>query len=163
MQHRDHARLLLLGVWVCVANWSCTRRYSPASGISCNPFQQVTSRAAKVPSVLFPFPSGGAVLLGYVADSVTGNGLRGAELSLIRRASDGSTDTTATYSDSAGGFEIHVPVRGRYYYSVRSLNFAMVRDSIEVTIAAETLRVMMRRGASLCDVRLTKVSLSSLE
>lgn len=154
MRHQDYRTYLLL-VAACALGTacSCAKQYSASSAVSCNPFEQLTSIAATVPRIVSPASSGGAVLLGYVADSATRNGLSGAMVSFIRRAGNGVADTTATHSDSAGGFAIRIPVRGRYYYSVRAINFSRVRDSIDVTTDAETVRVVMRRGAPLCNVQ----------
>lgn len=90
MRHQDYRTYLLL-VAACALGTacSCAKQYSASSAVSCNPFEQLTSIAATVPRIVSPASSGGAVLLGYVADSATRNGLSGAMVSFIRRAGNG--------------------------------------------------------------------------
>jgi hypothetical protein len=103
MRHQDNRTyLLLFAACALGTECSCAKQYSASSAVSCNPFEQLTSTAATVPRIVSPVSSGGAVLLGYGADSATRNGLSGALVSFIRRACNGVADTTATYSDSAG-------------------------------------------------------------
>ena len=155
MRPGDNRACLLLFAVCTLGSVSSCARHSASPAVFCNPFEQLTSHAAKVPLIASTPSNGGAVLLGYVADSATRNALRGALVSLIRRPGNGVADTTATSTDSAGGFSMRLPARGHYYYSVRAINFARVRDSIDVTTDAETLRVVMRRGAPLCNVQMT--------
>ena len=102
-----------------------------------------------------PLVGGGVVVVGSVADSATQNALSGAVITL-RSINRSVADTITRYSDSVGGFAIQIRARGRYQYSVLAMNFALVRDSIDLRRDAETVRVVMRRGLPLCDVHATK-------
>jgi len=99
-----------------------------------------------------PIVIGGTIVLGYVADSATHTALSGAVI-VLRAIDRGAVDTTTAYSDSAGGFATRIRSHGRYQYTVLAQNFGVARDSIDLRRDAETLRVAMRRGLPLCDVR----------
>jgi hypothetical protein len=130
---------------------ACARQHA---GTACgNPFPQLTTKNAALPSTV-PSARGGVVIIGTVADSETHHALREA-IVLFQSTGRPTGDTSAAYTDSAGGFATRLPSRGRYAYSVRSVNYSMVRGSIDVARDAETLRVVQSRGLPLCDVRLT--------
>jgi hypothetical protein len=146
-------RLFTFAVGVLIGQWSCVGQHSSLGSASCrNPFPQATNRTAALPSLSLPVVSGGTVVLGYIADSATHTALNGA-LIVLRAIDGGAVDTTTAYSDSAGGFALRIRARGRYQYSVLAQNFGLIRDSIDLGRDAETLRVAMRRGLPLCDVR----------
>lgn len=139
-----------------VSQWSCASQQPGLGRVSCsNPFPQLTTRMAALPSISPPLGSDGVVIVGYVADSATRNALSGAIIRL-RGIDRAVVDTTTAYSDSAGGFAIRIGTRGRYQYSVLAVNFAVIRDSIDLRRDAETVRVVMRRGLPLCNVQLTR-------
>jgi hypothetical protein len=121
--------------------------------VSCT-FKQLMNTVPRIPSAAPGLSSDGTLLLGYVGDSATRKALSGALIRLVRYNGNVAIDTTVGYSDSAGGFAIQLPARGRYRYLVASVNFGSNRDSIDVLTRAETLRVLIR-GTPICDVRVT--------
>jgi len=110
--------------------------------------------APRIPSTTPSLSSDGTLLLGYVGDSATRKALSGALIRLVRYNGSVAIDTSVAYSDSAGGFAIQLPARGRYRYLVASVNFGSSRDSIDVLTRAETLRVLIP-ATPICDVRVT--------
>jgi hypothetical protein len=128
---------------------ACARRH--AVDDCDNPFPQIVTRSATLPSTLPP-ADGGARVIGSVAASATHHAIKGAMVLLYSSA---GRDTTIAYTDSAGGFATRLPSPGRHTYSVRSVGFSMVRGSIDLSRGTETLTVTMRHGPWLCDVRLT--------
>jgi hypothetical protein len=116
----------------------------------------VTNTAPRLPSATPSSSSDGVLLVGYVADSTTGNALSWAMIRFVRYRGNVAIDTTIVAGlDSAGGFAIQLPAQGRYRYRVGSANFESRLDSIDVRARAETLRVSLRRGLPMCDFRLT--------
>lgn len=63
-------------------------------------------------------------------------------------------DSVVTSSDSSGGFQVAGLRPGHYRLSVGSVNFQWLRDSLELSSGVDTLRIALRRGLPLCDVRL---------
>jgi hypothetical protein len=63
-------------------------------------------------------------------------------------------DSTAVYSDSAGGFSIGGLRPGRYQYFVHSINFTVKRGSIDLRPGIDTFRVLLARGPPICKVTL---------
>lgn len=148
----------IAAVGICVAQSSCSTHRAVERDMSCNrvPFKQVTNTAPRIPSATPSLSSDGALLVGYVADSATGNALSGAMMRFVRYRGNVAIDTPVLADlDSAGGFAIQLPAQGRYRYLIGSVDFETRRDSIDVVTRAETLRVSLRRGLPLCDVRLT--------
>jgi hypothetical protein len=124
--------------------------------VPCNPFKFVTNTAPRIPSATPRSSTDGGLVVGYVADSTTGNALSGAMIRFVRYRGNVAIDTTIVADvDSAGGFAIQLPARGRYRYRVGSVNFGWRRDSIDLQARPETLRVSLPRGLPICDVRVT--------
>jgi hypothetical protein len=119
----------------------------------CHPFGQVAPEGTPLtlPVVAPGVQQGSAVLIGYVADSTSGRGVRLAAVLLV---SFDKRDSVAASSDSTGRFTIDGVRPGRYRYIVRSVNFQQRRDSLDVRPGIDTLRVVLARGPPLCSVRL---------
>jgi len=115
----------------------------------CMPeYPQLANAAAELPPLPQPQGTGYSVLIGYVADSTTGDGLRGARV-LLRPATQRWHDTV--YTDAAAGFVFSSVNAGKYEYIAQAMNFQAEKGSIDMSSKAETLRVRLRR-AGLCDV-----------
>lgn len=143
-------------IFVIVGLCSCRTVRTNADDSSCrDPFRITGAGTAHVPSLNVPAIAGRATLVGYVADSITGRGLRGGVI-LLRATMPESRDSAAAYSDSTGGFSIGGLRAGRYQYTVRSVNFSMKRGSIDLRQGIDTLRVSLVRGPPLCNVRMTE-------
>ena len=140
----------LLALGACRTNTPPT----PDEG-SCKPFAQVAPEgtSAMLPLVAPIVPPGGAAIVGYVADSGSNRGVGGALIRLIRTETN-TRDSVLALSDSTGGFQIGGLKPGRYLILVRSVSFHFVRDSLELSIGVDTLRIAMRRDLPLCRVRL---------
>jgi len=146
----------LIALGIGITQWSCATHHAAERTMPCNPFKQVTNTAPRIPSVTPSSSSDGALVVGYVADSTTGNALSGAMIRFVRYRGNVAIDTAiAADLDSAGGFAIQLPARGRYRYRVGSVNFGWRRDSIDIQARPETLRVSLGRGPPICDVRVT--------
>lgn len=136
-------------VWTFCVLGACARHHSVDD---CeNPFPQIMANDAALPRL--PPADGGVLVIGSVADSATHHALKGA--AVLFYSNVGASDTTVARTDSAGAFAVRLPSRGRYRYSVLSVVFSMMRGSIDVANQAETLRVVMRHGPWICNVRAT--------
>jgi hypothetical protein len=133
---------------------ACVFHKSPSTS-TCDPFSQVGARAARLPALQPDIVHGERTLIGFVADSNTGRGVRGAVLIL---AGPSRVDKDRiVYTDSLGGFWFGGLANGRYGYTVRSSNFVQRRDSVRIDAPVDTLIVTLVRGPGLCDVRVTSV------
>jgi hypothetical protein len=139
------------------ALFGCRTSVSPTPDQhACNPFANIAPEGttAMLPHSTPPVLARTTTIIGYVADSASNRGVRGAFVLLI------ATETTArdsswTVTDSTGGFQISGLRPGHYRLSVRSANFHMLRDSLELSEGVDdTLRILMSRGLPLCNVRL---------
>jgi len=130
---------------------ACARHHS-VSDCDNPPFPQIMGTNAVLPSTLPPSDSG-ALVIGTVDDSATRNAVKDA---IVLFYSSGLVrDTTAAYTDSTGAFAVRLRGRGPHAYSVGSVGFSRARGSIDISHAAETLRVTIHHGPWLCDVRVT--------
>jgi hypothetical protein len=138
---------------------ACGRRgIQPSRAVSSGPenvsrcvpeYPQLTNAAANLPPLPRPQGGGYSVLIGYVADSTTGHGLRGARVLLRPAAAPRWHDTV--YTDGAAGFVFSSLNPGKYEYIAQSMNFQAEKGSIDISSKAETVRVRLRR-AGLCNV-----------
>jgi hypothetical protein len=118
----------------------------------CRPFAQVSpvGTRAMVPLRGLVVPTGAAIV-GYVADSGSDRGVIGALVMLVRAEPD-IKDSVWAYSDSTGGFQLESLKPGRYQISVRSPNFHLMRNSIDLSTGVDTVRVAISRAVALCRV-----------
>ena len=124
---------------------------SGAEGVApCVPeYPQLANAAANLPPLPPSQGVGYSDLIGYVADSTTGHGLRGARVLLRPAAGPRWHDTV--YTDAAAGFVFSSLNPGKYEYIAQSMNFQAEKGAIDISSKAETVRVRLRR-AGLCDV-----------
>ena len=143
---------ILLGVIaICSA---CRSMPVPTRASDCenpNPFGLASSLAP--PQVPNPTISVGATaVVGTMVDSNTGRGLNRAALRLL--ALDQTGRDTTLVVDGSGAFSMSVPP-GRYRVTTLAVNYQRLQTAVEFRAPAETLRIVLRRGLALCDVRLT--------
>jgi carboxypeptidase family protein len=99
-------------------------------------------------------PKSEALLIGSVADSLTGQIMHGARVLLIQLDSQ-HPDTVAAITEADGQFTLRGIRPGRYQYRVLAVGFQQRRGMVELAPGLDTLQVKLKQGLALCDVRAT--------
>ncbi len=122
----------------------------------CVPFPQLGP-----PNVPVALPTvadgakGDALLVGTVADSLTGRILHGAVLRLLS-IDPQHPDSNFEYSTDAGQFTMRGLRPGRYRYRVLAVNFHPTQGMVDLRPGTDTLQIRMRPSeVQICSVRLT--------
>jgi len=135
-----------------IATIGCHRN-PPAA--ACVPYPQLgpVGSAASLPTVV-DAPKSEALLIGSVADSLTGQIMHGARVLLIQLDSQ-HRDTVAAITEADGQFTLRGIRPGRYQYRVLAVGFQQRRGMVELAPGLDTLQVKLKQGLALCDVRAT--------
>jgi Carboxypeptidase regulatory-like domain len=153
-----HRRLGTMGVIAALLPMIGCHRSAVASGGDCIPFPGLGPPGI---AVTLPVVADGAndevLLVGSVADSLTGRILKGAVVRLLRIDAQ-PPDSSFALSTDSGQFTVRGIRPGRYRYRVLTVNFHPAQGTIDLRPGRDTLQVTMKPSpVQICSVRLTRL------